>query len=217
MESCKMSRTIGCRLLLVLLFLLPAGVESHASPRTRTRYPINVSLGTHSLTVPWYPGPVAVRLNPALLVGAERTLKSGRSARYYQTANLGFFRHYWWMSGVSLDTELGVSRSLTRGIHADLRLGVGYLHYFWRRETLELRNGKYVEVADWGRPSLLVPLTITLGYRGSVERPLAVAPFVFARWAAQVLFLDEVPAATHFVVGVGGRIGGGREAPDERR
>jgi hypothetical protein len=133
--------------------------------------------------------------------------------RLYHTVNLGFFQHYWWMTGLFLDAEFGVGRALPAGFQADLRLGVGYLHYFWRRESLELEDGRYVQVTDWGRPSLWVPLSVVLGYRGNPARPLAVAPFISAQWAAQALFQDEIPAMTHFFLLVGVRIEFGRAEP----
>lgn len=157
------------------------------------------------MTVPWHPGPVGNRLNPALIVGTERALKRGAS-RFYHTVNLGFFQHYWWMTGLFLDAELGVGTSLPFGLHGDARLGVGYLHYFWRRETLKLEDGVYVPARDWGRPSVLVPFSIALGYRGGPHRPLAVAPFVSAQWAVQAPFIEEAPAMTHFFLLVGVRI-----------
>jgi hypothetical protein len=91
------------------------------------------------------------------------------------------------------------------------------MHYFWRRETLELENGVYSPATDWGRPSLMVPLSVMLGYRGSSARPLAVSPFVSARWAAQVLFTEEIPAMTHLFLLFGVRIEWGRHAASERR
>jgi hypothetical protein len=196
-------RSYKCCLLLLLL-LLSAG--SATSLAAESRFPIVVSGGAHSLTVPWHPGPVARRLNPALIAGTERPLKAYRHWRIYQTANLGFFYHYWWMTGVFLETELGVGRDITRGFHADLRLGAGYLHYFWRRKTLELKDGKYVEATNWGRPSARLPLTLVLGYRGVSPRPLRLAPFVAAQWAVQTPFVDESPAMTHFLLLVGVRI-----------
>jgi hypothetical protein len=173
---------------------------------SHSRFPLFISAGSHSLTVPWHTGPITKRFNPALVAGTERTLKHGRHLRLYQTANLGFFQHYWWMTGLFLDTELGISRQLPLHLHADLRLGAGYLHYFWRRRTLELEHGEYVEARDWGRPSLVIPLSIVLGYRRSSDRPFSVAPFVSAQWAVQALFTDEIPVMTHFILQVGVRI-----------
>ena len=200
----------GVLLFVLLLALCPGDAAPLAA---QSRFPIVVSAGAHSLTVPWHLGPVTSRLNPALIVGTERTLRPGGRVRLYQTANLGFLQHYWWMTGAFLDTEFGVSSAFPFGFHADLRLGVGYLHYFWRRKILELRDGEYVQVTDWGNPSLMVPLSVVLGYRGNSACPLAVEPFVSVQWAVQGLFLDEVPALPHLLMLVGARIPLGRAKP----
>ena len=188
---------------LILILLLSVGNTTFAG---QSRFALVVSCGTQSLTVPWRLGPITDRLNPVFIVGAERTLRPGSRMRLYHTVNLGFFQHHWWMSGVFLETELGASFRLPLGFKADLRLGVGYMHYFWRRKILELKDGNYVQVTDWGKPSLMVPLSVELGYRGSSTHPFAISPFVSVKWAVQGLFLDEVPVMPHLLILVGARI-----------
>jgi hypothetical protein len=205
-------RPIFLQILLISCLLVEA---PHAAGQSGT--PVILSAGAHALTTPWYPEPVTDRLNPAFMVGTDHAIRSGKSWRFFYTVNLGFFRHHWWMTGVSIEPELGIGRSVAGGVQADLRLGLGYMHYFWRRKTLELEDGRYVEATNWGKPSLILPLSVTLGYGGSSGHPLAVAPFVSARWAAQGLFLDEVPVMTHLFLLGGVRIQRGREDTSEGR
>jgi hypothetical protein len=179
--------------------------------------PVELSLGTHTLTVPWHLGPVNDRLNPAFMVSAERPLRSHTNGGLFYTLDVGLFQHYWWMTAISADSQLGIGRALPGGFHTDLRLGIGYMHYFWRRERLELVNGRYEPATDWGSPSIVVPFALTLGYRGREERPLSVSPFVSARWAAQILFLDEIPAATHLTLSLGARMTFHRPGRDQGR
>ena len=152
-------------------------------------------------------------MNPAVLVGTDRTWRSGDRWRLYFGINLGFFRHHWWMTGASISPELGVSRLLPGGFHADLGLGLGYMHYLWRRETMELKDGRYREATDWGNPSLILPLSATIGYGGASDHSLKVAPFLSARWTVQGMFLDEVAAMTHFSLLGGVRIERGSREP----
>lgn len=170
-----------------------------------------IAAGSHSLTVPWYLSPVGKGFNPAVMVGAERALRSGERWRLALGVNLGFLRDHWWMTGFSFEPEIRLGRILPGGFQADLGLGVGYMHYVWRRRTLELENARYVEAARRGHPSLLVPLSATIRYRGRRDAPLAVSPFVTARWGAQLLFLDEVPLMTHLSLMGGVRIRRGRK------
>jgi len=184
-----------------------SGIIDARTVRTEeAQYPFLVSTGTHSLTVPWHTGPVNDRWNPAFIIGTERTLKRPGHVRLYGTANIGYFRNYWWMTGVFLNSELGVGRRLPFGFHVDLRLGIGYLHYFWRRKVMELEDGRYVSAKDWGKPSLMIPLTLVLGYGGNPERPLTVAPFAAVQWAVQTPFIEESAAMTHFFLMLGARI-----------
>lgn len=206
--------TAPAGLLLAFLLLCLADPSQVAG---QTEYPLVLSAGTHSLTAPWYLGPVNDRFNPAFLVGTDHTMKSGDHWRFFYGVNVGFFQHHWWMTGLSLEPELGIGRSLPGGLHADLRLGLGYMHYFWRRETLELEDGRYVEATDWGKPSLILPLSLTLGYRGDPGSPVTVQPFVSARWGVQGLFLDEVPAMTHLFLLGGVRIERGGDTLEEGR
>jgi hypothetical protein len=194
--------------LLIFIILLCCGDAPLFADESR--FPLVISGGMHSLTVPWHTGPVTKRLNPALFIGAESTLKSWDRWRLYQTANLGYFQHYWWMTGVLLDTELGISRELPLGLCADLRLGVGYLHYFWRRKTMELKDGEYVQARNWGRPSVMVPLSIVLGYRRISTGSITLAPFVSAQWTVQALLIDESSVMTHLFLLVGTRIDWGK-------
>jgi hypothetical protein len=151
------------------------------------------------------------------MVGTDHNMRSGSSWRLFYAVNLGFFRHHWWMTGVSIEPELGIGRSLPGGLHADLRLGLGYMHYFWRRERMELENGEWVEANELGRSSLLVPLSATVGYRGTRDDPPSVAPFLAARWGVQGVFIDETPALSHFQLLGGIRIERGAQPGNEGR
>ena len=206
-------RASGTPSLLLFLFLAraPSPLSAQSEP------PIILSVGSQALTVPWYLGPVTSGFNPAFMVGTDHTMKSGENWRFFLTMNLGFFRNQWWMTGVSLEPEIGVGRILPGGFEANVALGLGYLHYFWRRKSLELKDGRYVESTNWGNPSVVLPLSVTLGYRGASDHPLSVSPFVSARWAVQGLFLNELPAMTHLFLLGGVRIDRGRASSSEGR
>ena len=107
----------GILTIILILLLCLANATTSAE---QSRFPLVISGGTHSLTVPWHLEPVTKRLNPALMVGTERMLKSGERLQLYHTANIGFFQHYWWMTGVYLNTELGVRHKLPLGLYADM-------------------------------------------------------------------------------------------------
>ena len=175
------------------------------------------AVGTHALTVPWYPQPLADRYNPAVMAGVDRSWKSRENWRLYYSVSLNFFRHHWWMTGISVEPEIGFSRRLPGGLYAQMGLGLGYLHYFWRRKTMEQKEGRYVQTTDLGRPSLILPLSLTLGYQGSLRDPVSIAPFLTARWGAQALFQDEIPIMTHLRLMGGIRFSRGGSGQGGRR
>jgi len=188
---------------LSLLLVQLAGGSSRLMAQSGSA--VTVAVGTSAMTVPWYPKPLAYRLNPALLVGSDRLLNSGDGWRLSFAVNVGVLRSHWWLTGVSLAPEIGVHRSLPAGFYSDLRLGVGYLHYFWRRKTLKLRDGTYVPARDWGSPSLILPLSVTLGYRGDSEIPPTASPFISARWMIQRPFFRGAPVVPHLLLLAGAR------------
>ncbi|HSG27556.1 MAG TPA: hypothetical protein VLA34_03675 [Candidatus Krumholzibacterium sp.] len=179
--------------------------------------PLVISAGSHSLTLPWYPGPVGERFDPAVTIGTERVLKDRDRWRLYHTGNAGYFQDKWWMTGIYLDTELGAGLYLPLGLHADLRLGIGYLHYFSRRKTLELEGGRYVPSTDYGKPAAVFPMSLLIGYGGSRGRLTSISPFICAKWIIQTPFSEETPAMTHLLVLGGVRIFWGDGGNGRRR
>ena len=198
------SFAVGSSILMCIVDVAPSLAQS--------RFPVSVSVGTHALTFPWYLAPVDDRLNPAVMVGTDRPLRTGEQWSLTLGMNVGFFQDHWWMTGLSFEPELRLGRGLPGGLKADLGLGIGYLHYFWRRETLSLEDGRYVESTSWGRPSVTLPLSLTVAFRGDSSHRASISPFVTARWAVQGLFLEEIPAATHLFLLGGIRIARGRDA-----
>ena len=199
-------------ILLFLFFIINA-----TSLTAQSRFPFVVSGGVQAVTVPWYMKPIKYRLNPVLTVGTERIFKPGGSLQWLYTANIGILRNYWWMTGAFADVEIGFRHSLPLGFYDDMRLGAGYMHYFWRRETFELKDGKYVRAIDFGNPSGIVPLSIVLGYRGNSARPKKIIPFVSAQWIFHVLLKEEIPALTHVLILGGVRITLGQDKQTGRR
>jgi hypothetical protein len=162
--------------------------------------------GTQSLTVPWYLDPVVMRFNPAFSIGAEYPIKSWKRIALYESVNAGFLQHYWWMSALYMDTEFGAGFLFPFGLRSDITAGLGYMHYFFRRKTMVLRDGEYIQEADWGKPSVMVPLSIVLGYSGKPGHTLLFAPFLSMKWIVQGTFMEEIPAMTHMLVSAGVRM-----------
>lgn len=91
---------------LPFFLMLVGGVAAPRLASAQAGTHLSMATGAHALTVPWYPRPVTNRLNPAVMLGADHAWKAGRSWRLFYAVNLGFFRHYWWMTGVSIEQVL---------------------------------------------------------------------------------------------------------------
>jgi hypothetical protein len=189
-------------LTVMLIFFLCS--VSFAFNKSRISY--TFSMGTQALTVPWYLDPIFKRLNPAFSTGAEYPVKKWKSISIYETVNAGFLQHYWWMTALYLDTDCGARFAFPFGFCSDINAGLGYMHYFFRRKTMELRNGEYIQAPDWGKPSIILPLSIGLGYIGKPGHALSVAPFLSMKWIVQGTFLEEIPAMTHILLSAGIRM-----------
>lgn len=100
-------------------------------------------------------------------LGKRFTLKEKNKYQWFQTANLGYFRHKFVQSGILLYSENGIARTFKNTTFVNAKLGLGYYHMFTGTEiTKQNSNGAYEIKRDWGRPQAL----ITLGF--AVERSL---------------------------------------------
>lgn len=193
-------------LLLQIIIMAAFFAGTDASAFTASRVSFTVTMGTQALTIPWYVNPLFKRVNPAFSVGAAYPLKRWKYIDLYQSVNTGFLQHYWWMSALYLDTESGTRFTAPFGFYADVNAGLGYMHYFLRRETMVLKNGSYVREPDRGMPSIIVPMSLSLGYSGKPDQQPLFAPFLSIRWILQGMFLEEIPAMSHMLLMAGVRI-----------
>ncbi|MGH7454162.1 MAG: hypothetical protein ACRENG_22605 [bacterium] len=191
---------------LSMVALSTNAIAQSDSSKTKEPLPLVVSVGTHTLSFPWYNKPLTYRFNPGLVIGTEFTHKKWKHFRFSQPVNLGFFQHEYIESGLFVNTDLGFSYVTGFGLHADFLLGAGYLHTFSRRKLFELKNGEYVEATDWGRPAFMFSLAGALGYQFKSNRRLSFSPFIQYRWFAQTPFADEIPVITHLLLSVGTKI-----------
>ncbi len=177
---------------------------------------VNVAVGAHALTVPWHPSPLNSGYNPAAEVGTDWPRRPWGPWQSFFALSLRGFQHRWWMTGLSLTPEVGLGRRLAGGLHADVRVGLGYMHFFWRRTTWRAEGGRFQKVPRLGRASVALPLTLSLGYRGSDRRPIQIQPYASVRWTIQGIFLKGIPAMTHLELLGGLRINRGRAVEDGR-
>lgn len=104
-------------------------------------------------------------IHPGISTGMEFAYNRSTVNRFFQTAKLGVLHHQYSQTAFQLYTEGGFRRSIWRGISAELRLGVGYLHSFTDVSIFKLgSDGTYSQVSKFGRPQFMASSAIGLGY-----------------------------------------------------
>lgn len=109
-------------------------------------------------------------------LGKSFTLKE-KDQKYvwFQTANLGFFKHRFVQSGILLYSENGYEKFLKPSLGVNAKLGLGYYHMFTATDIIEQNSqGVYEKKNDWGRPQAI--FTFSLGLTQSIIPAVNTAP-----------------------------------------
>ena len=110
-------------------------------------------------------------IHPGISAGTEFRYNKGLKNQWFQAVRLGVLYHRFAQTAVQLYTETGYRRSIWRGTAAELRLGGGYLHSFPGVEIFRLKDGRYVQKNNFGRPQVMAGGTFGLSYTLSGPNP----------------------------------------------
>lgn len=103
-------------------------------------------------------------LHPGFLLGAEFRYNQSAANQWFQTGKLAFSYHQYAQATLQIYSETGFRRMIWKGIGAELRLGLGYLHAFPATELFKLENGAYAKQTNWGRPQAMAGAALGLNY-----------------------------------------------------
>jgi hypothetical protein len=96
-------------------------------------------------------------------LGKSFTLKETKKYEWFQTANLGYFKHKFVQSGILLYSENGYERLVRPSLGLNAKLGAGYYHMFTATDIIEQNsNGVYEKKKDFGRPQAIFSFSIGL-------------------------------------------------------
>lgn len=148
-------------LVLVVLLLCSAGLQAQEkAPRQRH---LLLSVSTAATQLP--PGRVlSLPLHPGVNAGMEFRYNRSALNHFFQTAQVGFWRHRYVQSGIQLYTEVGYRRVIWRGLGAEARLGGGYLHAIPANEVFQLDGTQYATKRKFGRPQAMAGVAMALSY-----------------------------------------------------
>ena len=112
-----------------------------------------------------YLGVFTVPVHPGISVGTEFRYNNDLKNQFFQTAKLAFSYHQYVQTGIQLYSEAGYRRGIWRGIQAECRLGIGYLHAIAATEVFKAKNGVYDKKLNLGRPQFMASSALGLSYQ----------------------------------------------------
>jgi len=157
---CEKGLTVKLCLLLMVLHSATTTMAQDHSPKDRhlllSVFNSGTQLPGNFITVPVHPGVSA---------GIEFAHNRSTVNRWFQTARLGLLHHQYSQTAVQLYSEGGFRRSVWRGLSAEVRVGLGYLHSFTDVPIFKLNSeGTYKRVSKFGRPQFMTGGALGMGY-----------------------------------------------------
>ncbi len=140
-------------------------------PLTLSVYSVNTQL----------PGGRLTPVHPGLQAGTEFRYNRSEKNQWFQTAKLGVYYHKYSQTGIQLYSEGGYRRAIWKGLSAEFRLGVGYLHAITDLQMFELKDGQYERKRTIGRAQVMGSTALGLGYRlgESMDAPRVFIDYQF--------------------------------------
>lgn len=156
--------TIGFVLKLGLIFLvLLSASEAIAQEPTPKERHLLLSVFNSGTQLPG--NFITVPIHPGVSAGIEFAHNRSTINRWFQTAKLGLLHHQYSQTAVQLYSEAGFRRFVWRGLSAEFRAGIGYLHSFTDVPIFKLNSeGTYRQVSKFGRPQFMASGAFGMGY-----------------------------------------------------
>jgi hypothetical protein len=161
---------------LALLLLLSAPIRAQEAPVVPAGYrnwPVVVGLQFHSLSMPLSDWKTSFS-NLGLSLGTE--FRYNRRATLLQSVQVGYYRNKYAGDGLFVAPQL-VYRPQFGPLFAELKAGAGALYTMQPSQSLELQDGQWQTHDHGGKPTLMLPVGVSIGYNGRQAAP-AFAPFV---------------------------------------
>lgn len=144
------------------------------------RYPIELTIGNHSVTVP-FRKIFRTPIHPAIALGTEITHWRNDPYHVFSPVKLGFFYNKYSTYGGYLTGGIAYRYLFNFGLFADTGLELGYLHTVRPIKKLQFKDGIYEKQSDFGKPSLMTTGFISLGYD--------FYPVFLASWAVLMRYM----------------------------
>jgi hypothetical protein len=97
----------------------------------------------------------------------------------YQTARFGLIYQQYVQTAVQVYSDFNYRFQALKGFGAGINLGVGYLHSFNDLQQFKLNaQGQYEKTGAFGRPNVMIPIGLNLGYLFTSKDNRQVRPFI---------------------------------------
>ncbi|MFD1141926.1 hypothetical protein ACFQ4C_12435 [Larkinella insperata] len=189
-------------LLYLLTSLLPVTAQPGSSAeRPKRDWPLVVSLQFQSVSMP-FRDLKSTFSNIGISLGTE--VAYNRRGNLLQQVQVGFFRNANAGNGLFIHTQAAY-RPRFGPVYTEVKAGLGYQLAFHPNTTLRFRNGEWQPANQVGKGMLLVPVGVSLGYRGLKTRP-TFEPFVSYQFFVLQGYNPDVPLLPNQLIQVGSRI-----------
>jgi hypothetical protein len=175
--------------IVVWVFALLWGCSIHAENRL---HPVSVTLLNQNWGFPFMGRTQFRPLYPGLTIGIYR-LCNDKLISFPQSVQSGFFYNNAAGSALFVHVDQGIRSRFKCGFFSEASLGIGYFHAFhpgdiYKRNSLD----EYAKTTDFGKPSLMLSMSETIGFDLSQRYGIPIAPFIKGQWMVSYPYFDMV-------------------------
>jgi hypothetical protein len=138
---------------------------------------LEVGFFIHSVSLPFKASNHLIGFNrfPGITIGFSKHYKEpkGKLDKYFYHS-ISYYHQKELHKGLELSSVYTLDHKLRRQFGANGGMGLGYLHTFEDAPIYKLKDGKYKQVRDWGRPQFTPSVKFGLTYLISSSYQLAV-------------------------------------------
>jgi hypothetical protein len=151
------------RFFIFLFCTIAVTAEINAQERKR---PVTFSIFNNGTSLPGagFLGVFSKTIHPGFSIGTYHIYHAGEKHELFQTFKFGFFYHRFVQYGIQLYSEAGYRYLFKCGWYAEGMLGAGYIHSIPDVQIFILKDGKYVKKKNFGKPEMMIPVSLAVGY-----------------------------------------------------
>ncbi len=148
---------------------------------------IYFNIGNNHSSVPFkrFSKLIYSNFHPVYELGKTFDLKEKPNWTWFQTVNVGYFKHRFVQSAIMIYSENGINKKIVNGTSANVKLGAGYMHAFTAPEIVQQNAaGDYEIKSDYGRPQIL--LSLSFGIEQSIIKNVSNGPKISLSYQIRV-------------------------------